>query len=73
MAAAPSKAKKNIALNLAEDLHKNHTHAELIAKSNPKEIVYPESAVISILLKYGLPAPDFEGYAKVAKTFLRVI
>jgi hypothetical protein len=55
-----------IAVILAEDLHKYHITAEESAKKNPQEIVYTEAVVIKILMKHGLPEPDFAAYSKIA-------
>lgn len=59
------------AINVAEDLFKCHTHAEIVFLTNPDQIVYCEADVIKILTKYGHPAPDFEGFAKTAKVSYR--
>lgn len=67
--AKPQRQKTVISpLKIAEDLHKHHTHAEAAFLANPQQIIYTEEVVIKILTKYGLPEPDFEGYAKLSKT-----
>lgn len=66
--AQPKRQKQPTAINIAADLHKFHTHAELAYTTNPQQIVFTEAAVIQILTKYGHPQPDYEGYAKIAKT-----
>lgn len=57
----------NTAIDIAEYLHKYHTHAEIAYAKNPQEIVYTEQDVIKILTNLGHPEPDFASYAKIAK------
>jgi hypothetical protein len=56
----------NTAIDIAEYLHKYHTHAEIAYAKNPQEIVYTEQDVIKILTDLGHPEPDFANYAKIA-------
>lgn len=65
--AQPKRRNKTQSIIIAEDLHKQHTTAEIVFKRNPNEVVYTEAAVIKILTKLGHPEPDFAGYAKIAK------
>lgn len=66
--AQPKRQKKITAITIAADLHKHHTHAELAHQQNPQQIVFTEENVIKILTNLGHPPPDFEGYAKIAKS-----
>jgi HD-like signal output (HDOD) protein len=54
-------------LTIAEDLFKEHSHAEIEYERNPNAVVYTEETIIKLLKKWGLPEPDYEAYAKTAK------
>lgn len=47
---------------LGEELFKIHSHAEIVANSDPDEIVYRESDVIRLLQLYGFPKPNFNWF-----------
>lgn len=49
------------AIELAEELFKIHTHAELL--NDPEEIVYRQEDILKLFKKLGYPQPDYEGYS----------
>ncbi len=50
---------KLTAKQLAEELFKIHTHAELVNDQDSGQIVYKEKDIINLLIKLGYPEPDF--------------
>jgi len=51
-------------VEVAAELFAIHSHAEIVYEQDPNRIVYAERDLLPLLEKWGIPAPDFEGYAK---------
>jgi hypothetical protein len=49
------------ALQLASELFRIHSYADIESQKNPDKIVYTEDSITDLLKKFGFPQPDWDG------------